>query len=147
MAHSAKPPLFFQHQGHSRTVVGVERRRLRWDSEEETFLIILDPSTRTTDLVGKLREGKGWQSAVKRGLATLRGREYQVVAVLPGIAKESEREARARAEPAPSFRRRRTLCLPACVSLRCRRRCCSCRVLRLGSQALKEPAFMHVTVQ
>lgn len=94
VVHSAKPPLFFQHQGHSRTVVGVERRRLRWDSEEETLLLILDPSSRTGELVGKLRSGAGWQGLVKRGLQTLRGREYQIVAVQQGIAKEGEREVR-----------------------------------------------------
>lgn len=93
VALSAKPPLFFQHQGHSRTVVGVERRRLGRESDEETLLLILDPSSRSAELASKLQAGGGWQGLVKRGLSTLRRREYQVVAVLPGIARGQEREA------------------------------------------------------
>lgn len=61
-------------QGHSRTVVGVERRRLRWDSQEETFLLILDPSTRTGELTDKLRAGTGWQGLVRGRCASARAR-------------------------------------------------------------------------
>jgi hypothetical protein len=37
-------PLYFQHEGHSRTIVGIERRQAKADGPEEGFLLILDPS-------------------------------------------------------------------------------------------------------
>ncbi|KAK3255859.1 hypothetical protein CYMTET_34982, partial [Cymbomonas tetramitiformis] len=41
---TSKPPLYFQHQGHSRTVVGIERRRRSGSAADEAILLILDPS-------------------------------------------------------------------------------------------------------
>ena len=35
-------PLYFQHQGHSRTIVGIQRRK-KSESKEDVFLLILDP--------------------------------------------------------------------------------------------------------
>eukprot|EP00897_Mesotaenium_endlicherianum_P000087 jgi/Mesen1/10079/ME000074S09419 len=36
-------PLYFQQQGHSRTIVGIERRRPQAGQPEEVFLLVLDP--------------------------------------------------------------------------------------------------------
>jgi hypothetical protein len=71
---SGKPPLFFQHDGHSRTIVGVERRRPAPGAPEEALLLVLDPSTEPRALGGALRRRAGWERMVKRGAATLRKR-------------------------------------------------------------------------
>eukprot|EP00245_Coleochaete_scutata_P013920 TRINITY_DN5790_c0_g1_i1.p1 TRINITY_DN5790_c0_g1~~TRINITY_DN5790_c0_g1_i1.p1 ORF type:complete len:236 (+),score=43.27 TRINITY_DN5790_c0_g1_i1:54-710(+) len=87
---SRQPPLYFQHQGHSRTIVGIERRRRNATAPEECFLLVLDPSQRTEELVAALRERKGWQKLVKRGVHTLRKAEYQLCYVEPGVVRDEE---------------------------------------------------------
>lgn len=89
---SRRSPLYFQHEGHSRTIVGVERRR-RLGLSEEVFLLVLDPSQRTEDLVTALRERRGWQKLLKRGLHTLKKAEYQLCYVDEGVAKGDELES------------------------------------------------------
>jgi hypothetical protein len=42
---SAFPPLFLQHDGHSRTIVGVERRRATPAERWRYLLLLFDPST------------------------------------------------------------------------------------------------------
>ena len=80
-----RPPLYFQHQGHSRTVVGIERRR-----EGKNFLLVLDPRLPGRDLARALANGK-WEGLVKRSVHTLRMREYQLLHV-DGIMGERELE-------------------------------------------------------
>lgn len=89
---SNKPPLYFQHQGHSRTIVGIELRRKQGATTEEVFLLVLDPSQRTVELEKVLRQCKGWQRMVKRGLHTLRKAEYQLCYIDPGLAEGEELE-------------------------------------------------------
>ena len=82
-----RPPLFLQHDGHSRTVVGVERRRRSAGAPgEEIFLLIFDPSTNAADLQAALEGNQtgGWQRLLKRGLGTLRKREYSVLMIHEG---------------------------------------------------------------
>jgi len=82
-----RPPLFLQHDGHSRTVVGVERRRRPAGvAGEDVFLLVFDPSTARGALRDALAAGQagGWQRLVKRGLATLRKREYSVLVMQRG---------------------------------------------------------------
>jgi hypothetical protein len=88
---SKRSPLYFQHRGHSRTIVGIEKRR-RPGSSEEVFLIVLDPSQKTGDIVKTLREKSGWQRLLKRGLQTLKHAEYQLCYVDPGLATGDEYE-------------------------------------------------------
>eukprot|EP00053_Salpingoeca_punica_P011135 m.99664 g.99664 ORF g.99664 m.99664 type:complete len:463 (-) comp15594_c0_seq3:132-1520(-) len=88
VASSQRPPLYFQHQGHSRTIVGIERR-----SNGENFLLILDPSVPTSDLRAALQRG-GWERLVKRGLHTLRMKEYQIVFVNGVLAPEAVEAAK-----------------------------------------------------
>jgi len=86
----SRPPLFLQHDGHSRTVVGVERRRRpAGASGEDVSLLIFDPSTPGAALSGALGQGQagGWQRLVKRGLHTLRKREYSLLIVQPGMVE------------------------------------------------------------
>ena len=40
---AGKPPLYFQHEGHSRTIVGVERVEGRGNAPPSVHLLVLDP--------------------------------------------------------------------------------------------------------
>ena len=75
---AGKPPLYFQHDGHSRTVIGIERykptggkgkRRAECNTtcSSEGYLynlLLLDPSHKTKDLVAAFDTSKGWQVCV-----------------------------------------------------------------------------------
>ncbi|WIA20634.1 hypothetical protein OEZ85_005015 [Tetradesmus obliquus] len=90
---TGKPPLYLQHEGHSRTVVGIERclpphaeARSGAAAAAEYSLVILDPGMPAAELLGSLRAKQGWQRRVKRGMASLsRKPEYQVLYVAPGL--------------------------------------------------------------
>lgn len=94
-------PLYFQHRGHSRTIVGIERCIKRSSSRgsnlspevAEDQLIMLDPSLKTSDIITSLRRKQGWQELVKRGLHTLKEAEYQLCFIEPGIATGDELES------------------------------------------------------
>ena len=70
---AGKPPLYFQHEGHSRTIVGVERfkadeathkGRLRRGLSADGFIyniLLLDPSFKTKDLAAAFKSGRNWQ--------------------------------------------------------------------------------------
>lgn len=78
-------------QGHSRTIVGIERRRPRAGAAESEFnLLVLDPGIPTVKLAAALREGKNWQRLLKRGMHTLDKPEYQLMYVDDGLAVGDE---------------------------------------------------------
>uniref|UniRef100_A0A0D9VB57 UFSP1/2/DUB catalytic domain-containing protein n=1 Tax=Leersia perrieri TaxID=77586 RepID=A0A0D9VB57_9ORYZ len=89
---SDKTPLYFQHQGHSRTIVGIQKQHGQCGNQDRYTLLILDPGHRTSDLERALRSKTGWQRLVKRGVHTLRKPQYQLCYVDPGIAGSEERE-------------------------------------------------------
>jgi hypothetical protein len=90
---SHRSPLYFQHRGHSQTVVGIERRKVSTSPDsEEVNLLVLDPSQKTLDIVRSLREGRGWERLVKRGLQTLKQTEYQLCYAKRGVAHDRELE-------------------------------------------------------
>ncbi|AES98449.1 zinc finger with UFM1-specific peptidase domain protein [Medicago truncatula] len=88
---SEKTPLYFQHDGHSRTIVGIQVRHQR-NGILHYNLLVLDPGHRTAAIESSLRERKGWQRFIKRGVHTLRKQQYQLCYVDPGIASEEEME-------------------------------------------------------
>ncbi|KAH9558357.1 hypothetical protein CY35_06G004700 [Sphagnum magellanicum] len=97
-----RSPLYFQHKGHSRTVVGIQRRKAAEQQPgssssnskaAEAFLLILDPSQRTPDIEKCLRAKSGWQRLVKRSTQTLQQPEYQLCYVERGVAHGEELEA------------------------------------------------------
>lgn len=90
---SSRSPLYFQHQGHSRTIVGIERCHGTGGLLQEDKLIILDPSQQTSDLVSCLRKKQGWQNLIERGVHTLKQAEYQLCYIEPGIAVGEELES------------------------------------------------------
>jgi hypothetical protein len=116
-----RPPLFFQHAGHSRTVVGIEEKRpvahahahrhsssgssssssssssIGGQQQQQQHkahynLLVLDPSSEGGKIYQTTRNKRGWQGLVKRGLHTLRHEEYQLVVVLPGLMVEGGEE-------------------------------------------------------
>ncbi|XP_050270569.1 uncharacterized protein LOC126714439 isoform X3 [Quercus robur] len=91
VAVSEKPPLYFQHDGHSRTVVGVQVKHQQ-NGTQQFSLLILDPAHRTAALKTSLKENDGWQKLIKRGVHTLKKPQYQLCYIDPGIASEGEME-------------------------------------------------------
>lgn len=90
---SRRSPLYFQHRGHSQTIIGIERRKVSTSPDsEEVNLLVLDPSEKTVDIVNSLRSNRGWEQAVKRGLQTLKQQEYQLCYADRGVAKGKELE-------------------------------------------------------
>ncbi|KAJ0968608.1 hypothetical protein J5N97_025525 [Dioscorea zingiberensis] len=89
---SERTPLYFQYDGHSRTIVGIQQQKRLQDLQDQYFLLILDPSQRTEDLDRSLRASSGWQRLIKRGVHTLRKPQYQLCYVDPGIAHKEELE-------------------------------------------------------
>ncbi|KAG9455357.1 hypothetical protein H6P81_008261 [Aristolochia fimbriata] len=89
---SGKTPLYFQHNGHSRTIVGIQIQTKSDGTPEGYSLLVLDPAHSTAALEKSLRENNGWQRFVKRGLHTLRKPQYQLCYVEPGIAHGEEKE-------------------------------------------------------
>ncbi|XP_061996119.1 uncharacterized protein LOC133714082 [Rosa rugosa] len=88
---SDKTPLYFQHDGHSRTIVGIQVKNQHNGMQQHT-LLILDPGHRTADLERSLKEKRGWQKFIKRGVHTLRKPQYQLCYIDPGISSGDEVE-------------------------------------------------------
>ena len=83
-------PLYMQHNGHSRVVVGVAVRGPK--HKRETQLLVFDPASYGPELASKLADNsKGWHGMIKRGLHTLRKPEYEFVVVAPNETFDRER--------------------------------------------------------
>ena len=95
-AVTSRPPLYLQHDGHSRTVVGVQRRHERGGGRTD-FLLVLDPGLGEQGFAGfqaAARAGKGWESFVKRSVAPLRKKaEYELLIVEPEGAMPERAQA------------------------------------------------------
>ncbi|KAL3161056.1 hypothetical protein ABBQ38_009439 [Trebouxia sp. C0009 RCD-2024] len=103
---TGKPPLYFQHEGHSRTIIGIERykptqgRAKRQADSNATSgnegylynLLLLDPSHKTKDLVAALKSGRGWQKLFKQGISDLKSQQYQLLYVDDGVLHGPELE-------------------------------------------------------
>ncbi|XP_020573224.1 zinc finger with UFM1-specific peptidase domain protein [Phalaenopsis equestris] len=89
---SHKTPLYFQHDGHSRTIVGIQMQKFAKGPEQKYSLLILDPGQRTRDLEKTLGDNNGWQKLIKRGFHTLKKPQYQLCYIDPGVAYDEEWE-------------------------------------------------------
>eukprot|EP00930_Biecheleria_cincta_P082246 TRINITY_DN72007_c0_g1_i1.p1 TRINITY_DN72007_c0_g1~~TRINITY_DN72007_c0_g1_i1.p1 ORF type:complete len:419 (+),score=66.70 TRINITY_DN72007_c0_g1_i1:16-1272(+) len=80
-----RPPLYLQHDGHSRTIVGVQRRQESSGSKD--FLLVLDPALGEhgfADFKAAAAQGRGWEKFVKRSLAPLQRKgEYELLVLEP----------------------------------------------------------------
>ncbi|XP_050664662.1 zinc finger-containing ubiquitin peptidase 1-like isoform X2 [Leptidea sinapis] len=95
-AHSSiqnfKPPLYLQHQGHSRTIIGYEKHR-----DGKATLLVLDPShspaqVRSVVCGGGAGSG-GALRLLRRGSSALRARQYQLLCVTGLISDDAHYEA------------------------------------------------------
>lgn len=86
-----KAPLYFQHDGHSRTIVGIQLKSLP-NGMHQHSLLILDPAHKTKVLESCLSKKVGWQRYIKRGVHTLKKSDYQMCYMDHGIATEEEME-------------------------------------------------------
>ena len=84
------PPLYFQHEGHSRTIIGYEQ------NNDKQSLLLFDPLSCGTKLKTNLQDNRFWQVSVKRGQHTFQDKSYQLVYVPPnaGLLTPEEREIR-----------------------------------------------------
>ncbi|XP_073131399.1 uncharacterized protein [Henckelia pumila] len=88
---SEKAPLYFQHHGHSRTIVGIQAT-VQQTGMQRYNLLIFDPAEKTRALEKSLRANLGWQKLIKRGAHTLKKLQYQLCFVDYGIAHGEELE-------------------------------------------------------
>ncbi|GLT48962.1 hypothetical protein SLA2020_225490 [Shorea laevis] len=86
---SEKPPLYFQNDGHSRTIVGIQVKHQQ-NGMPQYSLLIFDPAHRTTAIERAVKENDGWQKLIKRGVHTLRKPQYQLCYIDTGIASGEE---------------------------------------------------------
>lgn len=81
------PPLYLQHQGHSRTIVGVEIDR------GTTRLLLFDPGSKKDHIAALATSGLNWKSmrTFRRTQLAFKAKQYQIVAV-DGILTQREYE-------------------------------------------------------
>ena len=71
------PPLYFQHDGHSRSIIGYEQK------DDSQSLLLFDPFSCGSKLKINLQENRYWQTSIKRGIHTLQNKSYQIVYIPP----------------------------------------------------------------
>ncbi|KAF2987186.1 hypothetical protein EK904_012122 [Melospiza melodia maxima] len=90
---TSKPPIYLQHQGHSRTVVGIEEKKNR-----SLCLLLFDPgcsSQQMQKLLKQNSDGAGLR-LLRKFVGSLKEKQYQIVAV-DGVLSLEEKAARCRA--------------------------------------------------
>ncbi|CAG9788542.1 unnamed protein product [Diatraea saccharalis] len=84
-----KAPLYLQHQGHSRTIIGYEKHK-----DGKATLLVLDPSHSPAQvrqvLCGGTSAGAAALRLLRRGSCALRARQYQLLCVTGVISTEQE---------------------------------------------------------
>ena len=76
--YTCRCPLYLQHEGHSRTIMGVEKKERR-DGTSEITLLILDPGVPPPALQDALTAGIKWQRLIKRTDCTFNKLQYQLL--------------------------------------------------------------------
>ncbi|XP_055680832.1 zinc finger-containing ubiquitin peptidase 1-like isoform X2 [Lutzomyia longipalpis] len=80
------PPLYLQHQGHSRTIIGIEQRA------SGLTLLVLDPSHGPRE-VAALGSSQDSLRLIRRGPTAMRAQQYQIVAVMGLIETKEQYQA------------------------------------------------------
>ncbi|KAL6262101.1 hypothetical protein P5V15_007202 [Pogonomyrmex californicus] len=82
-----KPPLYLQHQGHSRTIMGVEQLR-----DGSITMLVLDPSHSPVQMAhfNSTSSAPGAMRLVRKSTAAMKARQYQVVAVTGTMDTEAQ---------------------------------------------------------
>ncbi|XP_053128153.1 zinc finger-containing ubiquitin peptidase 1 isoform X4 [Hemicordylus capensis] len=89
---TSKPPIYLQHQGHSRTIIGIEERKNR-----TLCLLIFDPGCPSQEMQ-KLLKGIDGNSLrlLRRFVGSLKHKQYQLVST-DDVLSEEEKMARRQA--------------------------------------------------
>nr|XP_019596928.1 PREDICTED: zinc finger with UFM1-specific peptidase domain protein isoform X3 [Rhinolophus sinicus] len=84
---TAKPPIYLQHQGHSRTVVGIEERKNR-----TLCLLIFDPGCPSQEMQKLLKQDMEASNLkqLRKFVGNLKHKQYQIVAV-EGVLTSEEK--------------------------------------------------------
>ncbi|XP_075410745.1 zinc finger-containing ubiquitin peptidase 1 [Tenrec ecaudatus] len=90
---TSKPPIYLQHQGHSRTIIGIEERKNR-----TLCLLILDPGCPSREMQKLLKQDTEASSLkqLRKFVGNLKHKQYQIVAV-EGVLSSEEKVARRQA--------------------------------------------------
>ncbi|XP_037376189.1 zinc finger-containing ubiquitin peptidase 1 [Talpa occidentalis] len=90
---TSKPPIYLQHQGHSRTVVGIEERKNR-----TLCLLIFDPGCPSREMEKLLKQDIEASSIrqLRKFVGSLKHKQYQILAV-EGVLSAEEKVARRQA--------------------------------------------------
>nr|CAI5858440.1 unnamed protein product [Callosobruchus analis] len=81
------PPLYLQHQGHSRTIMGIEVHR-----DGSLILLVLDPS-HSPQQMAQMGDANSTATAfrlLRKSEAAMKARQYQIVAVVGTIDSEQQ---------------------------------------------------------
>lgn len=81
------PPLYLQHQGHSRTIIGIEQKA------SGLTLLILDPS-HSPRQVASLGSSQDSLRLIRRGPNAMKAPQYQIVSVVGKLDTEEEYQVR-----------------------------------------------------
>ncbi|KAL7646687.1 UNVERIFIED_CONTAM: hypothetical protein RMT77_001940 [Armadillidium vulgare] len=83
-----KPPIYLQHQGHSRTIIGVEQL----NGESGVRLLVFDPSHSPTQMsqLSHTQTAVGGMRLLRKNLNSMKARQYQMVVVTGIIETEQE---------------------------------------------------------
>ncbi|KAK2156128.1 hypothetical protein LSH36_221g04031 [Paralvinella palmiformis] len=80
-----KPPLYLQHQGHSRTIIGLEQTK-----DGSLRLLLFDPSCRKPQMTQFLQDiSPNLMRTLRRPLHTLKAKQYQIVSI-QGVLTDKE---------------------------------------------------------
>ncbi|XP_010113619.1 PREDICTED: zinc finger with UFM1-specific peptidase domain protein [Chlamydotis macqueenii] len=90
---TSKPPIYLQHQGHSRTVVGIEEKKNR-----TLCLLLFDPGCPSQEMQKLLKQNSDGTSLrpLRKFVGSLKEKQYQIVAV-DGVLSLEEKAARCHA--------------------------------------------------
>ncbi|XP_030750524.1 zinc finger-containing ubiquitin peptidase 1-like [Sitophilus oryzae] len=84
------PPLYLQHQGHSRTIMGIELHR-----DSSLVLLVLDPSHSPQEVaqLGDTSNSTSSLRLLRKNETTMKAKQYQIVAVVGTIDNEQQYQA------------------------------------------------------
>ncbi|XP_043295424.1 zinc finger-containing ubiquitin peptidase 1 isoform X3 [Cervus elaphus] len=90
---TSKPPIYLQHQGHSRTIVGIEERKNR-----TLCLLVFDPGCPSREMQKLLKQDMEVSTLkqLRKFVGNLKHKQYQIVAV-EGVLSSEEKIARRQA--------------------------------------------------
>jgi hypothetical protein len=84
-------PIYLQHQGHSRTIVGYETsQKTSGVSQQNDCLLIFDPSTKKSQIDANMKLSIKFMSLFRRSQLTFKKNEYQLLVIRGLIESEHE---------------------------------------------------------